>query len=130
MTIGEFTKLYPKRALLRLRDPVGRSVVSLKGNDDARLEGIAILGASFIDGKLYCLSVQYDQRIEWTGIDQFVKTFSHATGMSSNWTNGSGSKFLLCESFYVYAELPYVRGPRVSIIDQAGLSRFQDVKTS
>lgn len=124
MTATEFRKLYPQSFILRARDEVGRSMMSLNGRRDQRLKGIDTLAAAFIDGKLYYLSVQYDTRIEWKGIDQFIATFSKTAGVPQKWYGSfeEPSRFLDCKGSYIYAQLLYARGPRVHIVDESGAS--------
>jgi len=125
MPLAEFKHLYPQSSAIKSGNEVGEVSVSLRDLQDRRLKGIGSLSASFIDGQLYYLNVRYDDQIEWSGIDQFVATFSEATGVPQGWVGRDNERLLPCASFYLYAELLYARNPKIVMFDRIGLQEHE-----
>jgi hypothetical protein len=123
MTVAQFQRLYPKAQVAGRRTDVGEVVFRSINAGDPNLTGIVSLVSYFLDGQLYFLVVDYDDRIKWTGIDQFVERFSKPFGLRTKWDGYFDDRTLRCHNFVVKAEMPTGR-PRITIQDRAAVSKL------
>lgn len=123
MTTAQFQRLYPKAQMVRKRSDVGEVVFRNIASEDPNLKGIVSLLSYFLDGQLYFLVVDYDDRIKWTGIDQFVERFSQPLGLRTKWDGYFDDRTLRCHSFIVKAEMTTGR-PRITIQDRNAVSKL------
>ena len=123
MTAAQFQRLYPKAQVARRRTDVGEVVFRNINTGDQNLTGIVSLLSYFLDGQLYFLVVDYDDRIKWTGIEQFVERFSKPLGLRTKWEGYFDDRTLRCHSFIVKAEMATGK-PRITIQDRAAVSKL------
>jgi hypothetical protein len=123
MTTPQFQRLFPKAQLVRKRSDVGEVVFRSINSGDPNLKGIVSLLSYFLDGQLYFLVVDYDDRVKWTGLDQFVERFSEPLGLRTKWDGYFDERTLRCHSFIVKAEMPTGR-PRITIQDRNAVSKL------
>ena len=123
MTTAQFQRLYPKAQVVRKRSDVGEVVFRNINSEAPNLKGIVSLLSYFLDGQLYFFVVDYDDRIKWIGIDQFVERFSEPLGLRKKWDGYFDDRTLRCHSFIVKAEMLTGR-PRISIQDRNAVSKL------
>ena len=123
MTTPQFQRLFPKAQVVRNRSDVAEVVFRSINSGDQNLKGIVSLLSYFLDGQLYFIVVDYDDRIKWAGIDQFVERFSEPLGLRTKWDGYFDDRTLRCHSFIVKAEMATGR-PRITIQDRNAVSKL------
>ena len=90
--------------------------------DRTKLQGVRTLAFDFLDGRLYTLSIGYDNEFKWQTLEEFLAGIDQALGLPAAWEKKSWrGQEMDCADFQLTARL-IADSPSLVIVDKAARS--------